>query len=79
MPSGADDNDVSDETTEEHNDVVVKMIDFPHVVPSSSPGPDTNYLSGLQLLIDDLSLFIETHGQRGKKKKDRDSLLLSIR
>lgn len=30
------DDDASDETTEEHNDVSVKMIDFPHVVPSTT-------------------------------------------
>lgn len=58
-----------DETTEEHSGVVVKMIDFPHVVPAKEPGGvDQNYLAGLALLISDLKSFIKKEKEKQKKK-----------
>ena len=53
------------ETDEAQNDVIVKMIDFPHVVPSETKEPDRNYLDGLELLMADLKLFILKHKTRG--------------
>lgn len=49
------------ETDEATNDSVVRMIDFPHVVPSKAKEVDRNYLDGLELLIGDLNSFIEKH------------------
>lgn len=52
------------ETDESHNDVTVRMIDFPHVVPSKDNTPDENYLKGIDLLIQDCQTFIDKHKKK---------------
>ena len=49
------------ETDEAQNDSIVRMIDFPHVVPSKKKEVDRNYLDGLDLLVADLRKFILKH------------------
>jgi hypothetical protein len=53
---------------ESHNDVTIRMIDFPTVVAAPDDGQqvDTNYLSGLALLMGDLQEFIERHDVSNK-------------